>query len=60
MLVSSVPTEGATGASANGKVVLTFDEKIKLTEQARATINGTELKPSVSGKTVICEYKGLW
>ncbi|MGN1230152.1 MAG: Ig-like domain-containing protein, partial [Prevotella sp.] len=59
VLVSSVPTEGATGASANGKVVLTFDEKIKLTEQARATINDTELKPSVSGKTVICEYKGL-
>ena len=59
VLVSSVPTEGATGASANGKVVLTFDEKIKLTEQARATINGTELQPSVSGKTVICEYKGL-
>ncbi|MGN0220944.1 MAG: Ig-like domain-containing protein [Prevotella sp.] len=58
-LVSSVPENNGTGASANGKVVLTFDEKIKLTDQAKATIDATELVPVVSGKTVICEYKGL-
>ena len=58
-LVSSVPAEGATGASANGKVVLNFNEKIKLTSSARAAIGDTELVPTVSGKTVMCEYKGL-
>lgn len=59
VLVSSVPAEGATGASANGKVVLTFDEKVKLTENAKATLGDLTLTPTVSGKTVICEYKGL-
>ena len=58
-LVSSVPENNATGASANGKVVLTFDEKIKLTDNAKATIDGMDVTPVVSGKTVICEYKGL-
>lgn len=58
-LVSSVPENNGTGASANGKVVLTFDEKIKLTANAKATINDAEVIPTVSGKTVICEYKGL-
>lgn len=58
-LVSSVPENNGTGASANGKVVLTFDEKVKLTANAKAAINGEEVTPTVSGKTVICEYKGL-
>lgn len=58
-LVSSVPENNGTGASANGKVVLTFDEKVKLTANAKAAINGEEVAPTVSGKTVICEYKGL-
>lgn len=59
VLVSSVPADNATGASANGKIVLTFDEKVKLTGNAKATIGSLELKPTASGKTVICEYKGL-
>jgi hypothetical protein len=58
-LVSSVPAQGATGASANGKVVLTFDEKVQLTANAKATLGDLTLTPAVSGKTVICEYKGL-
>jgi hypothetical protein len=58
-LVSTVPAEGATGASANGKIVLTFDEKVQLTANAKATLGDLTLTPSVSGKTVICEYKGL-
>lgn len=58
-LVSSVPENGATGASANGKIVLTFDEKVKLTENAKATLGNLILTPTASGKTVICEYKGL-
>lgn len=58
-LVSSVPANNGTGASANGKIVLTFDEKIKLTDNAKASLAGVELTPSISGKTIICEYKGL-
>lgn len=58
-LVSSVPVNNGTGASANGKIVLTFNEKVKLTDGAKATIGTQELVPTVSGMTVICEYKGL-
>lgn len=58
-LVGTVPTEGFEGASANGKIVLTFDEKVKMAENAKGTIGTTELIPTVSGKTVIFEYKGL-
>lgn len=59
VLVSSVPAEGSTTASANGKVVLTFDEKVKLAESATATIGTQKLTPTVSGKSIIMEYKGL-
>lgn len=59
VLVSSVPENNGTGASANGKIVLTFDEKVKLTDTAKATLGTQSLVPTVSGKTVICEYKGL-
>jgi putative cofactor-binding repeat protein len=58
-LVSTVPAQGATGASANGKVVLTFDEKVQLTANAKATLGDLTLESAVSGKTIICEYKGL-
>ena len=59
VVVSTVPTEGATGASATGKIVLTFDEKVKVADGATASLNGVALTPSVSGKTVTFEYKGL-
>lgn len=59
VLVSTVPAEGATNASANGKIVLTFDEKVKLTASAKATLNGQELTGAVSGKTITFAYKGL-
>lgn len=58
-LVSTVPAEGNTTASANGKIVLTFDEKVKVADGAVATLGTQVLTPSVSGKTVIFEYKGL-
>ena len=58
-LVSTVPATGATGASANGRVVMNFDEKVKLTATAKATLNGEELVLSATGKTVAAEYKGL-
>ena len=58
-LKSQVPAVGATNASANGKIVLTFDEKVKLTESAKATLNGQNLTGTVSGKTITFAYKGL-
>ena len=67
VLVSTVPADGATGASASGKIVLTFDERVKVKEGAVGYINNTAIKsvtqnptaPSVSGKVVTFEYKGL-
>lgn len=59
VLKSSVPENGATGASASGKIVLNFDEKVKLTDNAQATLNGEELELAVSGMTVTATYKNL-
>jgi len=59
VLISQVPANGAEGASATGKIVLTFDEKVKVAEGAVAQLNDMKLTPVVSGKTVTFEYKGL-
>ena len=72
VLVSTVPANNATGASATGKIVLTFDEKVKVAEGKMAYVaiplpTGSDesevvyqqLSPVVSGKTVTFEYKGL-
>lgn len=59
VLLSSVPAEGDATASANGKVVLTFDKKVQLKEGAEALLDGKALRLSASGKTVMAEYSGL-
>lgn len=67
VLVSSVPAEGATGVSASGKIVLTFDERVKLADDAVTYVNNTYIKSitqnptkgTVNGKTITFEYKGL-
>ena len=67
VLVSTVPADKATGASASGKIVLTFDERVKVADGAVAYINDTKINsemqnpttPTVSGKTVTFQYKGL-
>lgn len=59
VLVSTVPAEGARNASANGKIVLTFDEKVKVKEGTVATLGEQKLEPKVAGKVVTFEYKGL-
>lgn len=66
-LVSTVPVDNGTGVSASGKVVLTFDEKVKLAEGTTAYINDTKINSetqiavsgAVSGKSISFEYKGL-
>ena len=66
VLVSTVPADGATGASATGKIVFTFDERVKMAEGAKGMMSvsngmsGTWLvDPVVSGKTITFDYKGL-
>ena len=58
-LVSSVPENGAVGASASGKIVLNFDKKVQVVEGTKATLGTQELTPAVSGKVITFEYKGL-
>ena len=57
-LVSSNPTEGATGVTRNGSIILNFDKKIKA-GTGSATLNGETLVPIISGKSAIFKYGGL-
>ena len=57
-LVSSNPAHNATGVSANGSVILTFDNKVKA-GTGTATLNGEEIVPVISGKTAVFKYTGL-
>ncbi len=57
-LVSSNPAEGQTGVSANGSIILTFDNKVKAGEGV-ATLGGEEIAPIISGKTAVFKYGGL-
>lgn len=59
VLVSAVPAEGSTTASINGKIVLTFDEKVKLLDNAKADLDGEALVPQVAGKSVLIPYTSL-
>lgn len=60
VLLATVPQNGAENASANGSIVLTFDEKVKLVgENVTANLGNQSLTPAVSGKTVMFSYKGL-
>ncbi len=59
VLVKSVPAEGANTASASGKIVLTFDERVKVADGATAKLGDLIIEPSVAGKTITFSYKGL-
>ncbi|WP_304509830.1 pectinesterase family protein [Duncaniella muris] len=59
VVLSTVPADGAEGASATGKIVINFDEKVKLTDNAKATLNGESIELAVSGKTVSASYRNL-
>ena len=58
-VVSTVPAEGTTGASATGKVVLNFSEKVQLAEGATATLGDKTLTGAVSSNTITFAYTGL-
>lgn len=59
VLVSSVPAGGSTGASTTGKIVLNFDEKVKIAAGTTASLGTKTLTPAVSGKTITFAYTGL-
>lgn len=58
VLLSKLPTDGATSASASGNIVLTFDEKVQL-GTGDAILNGKVLTPEITNKTVKYGYYGL-
>lgn len=57
-LVSTLPADGSNDASANGSIILTFDEKVALGAGA-ATLADEQLVPTISGKNAIFQYSGL-
>lgn len=59
VLVTNAPEEGSSNASINGKIVLSFDEKVKVKDGVTATLGDQKLEPTVIGKTVMFEYKNL-
>lgn len=59
VLVGSIPAASATGASATGKIVLTFDEKVKIANGTSASLGGKTLTPEVNSKTITFAYSGL-
>ncbi len=59
VLEKSVPEEGATGASATGSIVLTFNERVQIAEGATATLNDKALEPKVTGTSITFSYMGL-
>lgn len=58
VLVSSNPEKGGTDVTANGSIVLNFDEKV-MSGKGSAMLNGETLEPIISGKTVVYKYSGL-
>ena len=58
-LLSSLPVNNAEEISATGRIVLAFDSKVKMADDAVATLGNKILAPTVSGKTITFPYMGL-
>ena len=58
-LLSSSPQDGDTGVPTSGEIILTFDEIVKIRDNAMGKLNEIELAPLVNGNTIIFEYIGL-
>ncbi|WMI65159.1 pectinesterase family protein [Aestuariibaculum sp. YM273] len=58
-LTSTIPNDNANGASATGKIVLNFDERVKIADNAVATLGANSLTPEVFGKSISFSYSGL-
>lgn len=58
VLVTTNPGQNATGVSATGSIILTFNEKIKA-GTGDATLDGEVLIPVITGKTAVFKYGPL-
>lgn len=59
-LIESIPADNGTDLPISGKIILSFNEKIKvLPNAAPAILNGKPLSFSAVGTTAIAEYNGL-
>lgn len=58
VLISTSPVQNSDKASANGNIVLTFDEKVQA-GSGEITLNGETLVPVFGSKTVSFAYSGL-
>ncbi len=57
-LLVTIPENNSVGASANGQVILTFDERVVLAND-NATLNGEPISGQVTGKTATFKYAAL-
>jgi pectin methylesterase-like acyl-CoA thioesterase len=57
-LISTIPANGSTGASANGSISLTFDKNVKA-GTGNCTLGSTVLTPIFGSKTVTYNYTKL-
>lgn len=58
VLVSMNPADKSEGVSADGAIVLTFNERI-VRGSGNAMLGNTVLTPVISGKTIVYKYGGL-
>ncbi len=58
VLTAAIPANGSEGASVNGSIVLSFDEKI-IAGKGTARLDGKALDYSIAGKSVVFRYNGL-
>ena len=59
VLESMLPTNNATNVSANGRIVLSFDKRVVLADNAVATLGDKTLNGTVAGKTITFPYIAL-
>jgi pectin methylesterase-like acyl-CoA thioesterase len=57
-LLSTVPAQNATTASASGSITLTFDERVQA-GSGNSTLGSVVLSPSFGSKTATFSYSGL-
>ncbi|NDW13766.1 DUF5123 domain-containing protein [Bacteroides sp. 214] len=59
-LLATTPAQGSSTASANGSIVLTFDERVKAgINEGKLEFNGETLTPVFGNRTVSYTYKNL-
>ncbi|WP_455586202.1 pectinesterase family protein [Bacteroides sp.] len=58
-LLSSIPANNEIDVTATGRIVLNFDNKVKIADGVIITLGEKELTPVITGKTITLPYMGL-